>query len=350
MHSHMIVDAHEDIAYNALALGRDFRTSALEKRAAEGDEPREGLATIGLPEALRGNVRVIFSTLYAAPASSQVKHPGKSYSTPEEAEEQAREQLAYYTLLGMDSRIALITTRAGLEDVVSSPEPRIGLVLLMEGADPILQPDDVVDWFKSGVRVVGPAWHRTRYAGGTGAPGPLTDLGRALMSELSRAGFILDTSHLAEASFFEALDLFEGTVIASHSNARALVPTDRQLSDDMVRALVARDGVIGTVFYNQFLRNAWHESGGHKEQVSLSTVVNEIRYVCDLAGDTRHVGIGTDFDGGFGAESTPVEIDTVADLQQVGQALSAANFGDKEVENILCGNWLRMLRRALPAD
>jgi membrane dipeptidase len=350
MNSHLIIDAHEDIAYNALSLGRDFRSSVRAKRAEEGDAPRDGVATIGLPEALEGNVRLIFATLYAAPASTELKPPGKSYSTPQEAEAQAREQLAYYAMLTMEPRISLVTSRTDLERVISSPEPRLGLVVLMEGADPIIEPHDAQDWFESGVRIVGPAWHRTRYSGGTGEPGPLTELGRALVGELSRAGFILDTSHLAEASFFEALDLFDGTVIASHSNARAFVPTDRQLSDEMLRALIARDGVIGTVLYNQFLKQGWRESGARKEDVSLEVVVDEVKYICDLAGDTQHVGIGTDLDGGFGAESTPLEIDTVADLQKVGDALSAARFGDGDVENILSGNWLRILRRALPVE
>ena len=350
MKSHLIVDAHEDLAYNALALGRDFLTSALEKRAREGAETSGGSATIGLPEALRGNVRVIFSTLYAAPGSNQNKIPGKTYSTPEEAEEQAHEQLAYYSELSMDPRITLITSREELERVVSSREPCVGMVLLMEGADPIVQPHDAHDWFRSGVRIVGPAWHRTRYSAGTGEPGPLTDLGRVLIRELSSAGFILDTSHLAEASFFEALDLFEGTVIASHSNARRFVPTDRQLSDDMIRAIVARDGVIGTVLCNEFLVQGWRESGAHKEQVTLTTVVDEIKYICDFTGDARHVGIGTDFDGGFGAESIPKELDTLADLQKFGEALAAGNFTDEDVESFLGGNWLRILRRALPAN
>jgi membrane dipeptidase len=350
MNSSLIVDAHQDIAYNALALGRDFRASSFEKRAREGAGPQGGSAMLGLPDALRGNVRVIFATIYVSPASAASTHPGRSYSTPQEAEAQAQEQLAYYESLAMDSRIELITTRADLERVVSSPEPRVGLVLLMEGADPIVHPQDAKAWFNSGVRIVGPAWHRTRYAGGTGAPGPLTDLGRDLMPELAREGFILDTTHLSEASFFEALDLFEGPVIASHSNARALVPTDRHLSDEMVRALAARDGVIGTVLYNEFLRHDWRKSGARKELVTLATVTDEIKYVCDLAGDARHVGIGTDFDGGFGSESTPKEIDTVADLEKLAVALSSAHFKDQEVESILSGNWMRVLRRALPAE
>jgi membrane dipeptidase len=347
MPSRVIVDAHQDIAYNAIALGRDFGTSASERRAKEGADPRGGLATISLPDALNGNVRLIFSTLYASPASAD--HPGPRYSTPEGAEAQAREQLDYYRVLATDPRVSLITTRVDLERVISSPEAHVGLVILMEGADPIVRPQDASRWFSWGVRIVGPAWHQTRYAGGTGAPGPLTELGRTLMVELGKSGFILDTSHLSEESFFESLELFKGSVIASHSNVRKFVPTDRQLSDEMIRALVERDGVIGTVFFNEFLRHGWRDSGAHKEQVTLSTVVDEMKYVCDLAGDVRHVGIGTDFDGGFGAEAIPKELDTVADLGRVGEALSEANFTDEDVEAILGGNWMRVLRQSLPA-
>jgi membrane dipeptidase len=169
------------------------------------------------------------------------------------------------------------------------------------------------------------------------------------MPELARAGLILDTSHMAEASFFEALELFPGTVIASHSNVRALVPTDRQLSDDMIRALVARDGVIGTVLYNKFLQAGWAEAGSHKTAVPLSVAVAHIQHICDLAGDARHVGLGSDFDGGFGSESAPSEIDTVDDLYRVGEALAAAGFSEADVEQVLSGNWLRLLRRGLPS-
>jgi membrane dipeptidase len=164
------------------------------------------------------------------------------------------------------------------------------------------------------------------------------------MPELARAGLVLDTSHMAEESFFEALELFPGTVIASHSNVRKFVPTDRQLSDEMIRALVARNAVIGTVMYNHFLK----PGDTPKAEVPLAVAVEHMRYICDLAGDARHVGIGTDFDGGFGVEYTPREIDTVADLYRLGEVLADAHFSDVDIENILSGNWLRVLKSALP--
>ena len=359
MTPYLIVDAHEDLAYNALVMGRDLNLAAHETRKRERGSAREavalrelpqhgGAALLGLPDLLHGNVRIVFATLYATPANNPYNLPGPTYSTAEEAEAQAREQLAYYGTLASERRLTIITTRADLEQVIEAREPRLGIVLLMEGADPIVRPEDAARWFASGVRLIGPSWGATRYAGGTGTPGPLTDLGRALMGEMSRAGFILGVSHMSEALFYEALDLFEGALIASHSNARVFVPTDRHLSDDMIKAVVARDGVIGIVMYNEFLKQGWRKGGAHKEDVSLAVAVDHVRHMCDLAGDTRHVGIGSDFDGGFGVESAPQEIDTVADLQKFGEALSAANFGDGDIERILSGNWLRVLRNALP--
>src|SRR5579859_309904 len=349
----LIVDAHEDLAYGAVFGGRELTVSTAAKREAQraGTLPeRGGRPMLGLPDLLAGNVRVVFATLYANPASNTHVPPGHSYSTPEEAEAQARQQLDYYTqLAARDPRVAIIRTRADLEQVIAAQEPKVGFVILMEGADPIVRPEDASRWFADGVRIVGTSWSATRYAGGTNAPGPLTPLGRALMPEMQRAGLILDISHMAEASFFEALDLFPGPVIASHSNARAFVPTDRQLSDDMIKALVARDGVIGTVLHNPFLLAGWREAGAKKEAVPLSVAVAHIKHICDLAGDARHVGIGSDFDGGFGSEGAPSELDTVADLHLVGEALSAAGFSDADVEQYLSGNWLRLLRRALPA-
>ncbi|MGB8647601.1 MAG: membrane dipeptidase [Anaerolineae bacterium] len=343
----LIVDAHEDIAFNAIALGRDFHTSAHEKRALEREAQHEGMALVGLPDLMRGNVRIVFGTLYVSPRNGGLPYAGSSYSTAEEAEAAAREQLDYYRALTQDPHISLIRTRADLDRVVDTPGS-LGFVVLMEGADPIVHPEDATRWFEDGVRIVGPSWRGTRYAGGTGQPGPLTDIGRQLMVQLARAGLILDTSHMAEESFFQALDLFYGPVIASHSNARHFVPTDRHLSDEMIKAIIARDGVIGAVIFNAFLKRGWREDGAVKHAVTLSDVLDHIKHICDLAGDTLHVGIGSDFDGGYGAEATPREIDTVADLQRIGEALANAGFKDDEVEGILSGNWLRLLRRTLP--
>lgn len=346
----IVVDAHEDISWNKIALNRDLLESVADKRAREGASPwhKEGSATVGLADLLAGNVRIVFATIYVAKATPNRTAPGKTYSTPQEAHDQAMEHLAYYAGLAMNPNISIITSRQDVDRAVESEKPRVGLVLLMEGADPIIDPENAQEWFEAGVRIVGPAWSQTRYSGGTRAPGPLTELGRALMPQLERSGFILDASHMAEQSFFNALELFHGMVIASHSNCRALVNTDRQLTDEMIRAIVARDGVIGAVLYNRFVNENW-DTSARKDAVTLANVVQHVKHVCDLAGNAHHVGIGTDFDGGFGMESTPAEIDSVADLHKAGDALASAGFSDEDVRNFLGGNWSRVLRKALPA-
>jgi membrane dipeptidase len=353
MNPRIVVDAHEDIAYNAIMHGRDFLRSAAETRQREvPPDPMEGSATTGLPDLLRGNVRFVFSTIYVSPASSPFGTGGgsdvKKYRTPEQAYLLAQEQLAYYASLAMDPRVMLVTTRDDVKRVLNADSPQVGLVILMEGADPLITPQHVKEFYEAGVRIIGPAWSQTRYAGGTRAPGPLTALGRELMTELERFALILDTSHMAEQSFFEALELYHGPVMASHSNCREYVPTDRQLSDAMIRALVQRDGVIGAVLFNAFLQDGWREAGKKKQDVTLATVVKHMQRICDIAGDTKHAAIGSDFDGGFGMEAIPAELDTVADLYKIGDALAAAKFGDADIDNILGQNWIRLLRRALP--
>ncbi|MDA4131037.1 MAG: membrane dipeptidase, partial [Thaumarchaeota archaeon] len=249
--------------------------------------------------------------------------------------------------LEQDGHISIIESRTKLEEVLESSF-KVGVVLLMEGADPMRFPAEAKTWFDSGVRIVGPAWRKTRYSGGTGEPGPLSPEGRELIKEMDTLGLILDTSHLAEQSFNEAMDLFHAPVIASHANCRAFTPTDRQLSDKMIQAITTRDGVIGTVLYNAFLDPGWVGRGKKKAEVTLATVIKHMKHVCELTGDKLHIGIGSDFDGGFGAEAIPAELDTVADLQKLGLALREAGFSAEESSDVLGGNWIRLLRRALP--
>jgi membrane dipeptidase len=356
----LIVDAHEDIAYNALFGGRDFRASAADKRRTDpkdNENGRVGIATVGLPDMLRGNVGVVFSTLYASPASSAFGGEDRKggYRTAKEAEAQARAQLDYYRRVAdEDGRVVMISTRSDLDAHLAawqSPDPaahRVGMVPLMEGADPILKPDDVKRWFDDGVRIIGLSWSQTRYAGGTRAPGPLTDDGRTLLKHMDEVGIVWDVSHLAEEAFWQGLDIFKGRIIASHSNCRAYVPTDRHLSDEMIRALIERDAVIGCVLYNRFLRADWTAEKGKQAVTLKDDVMRHIDHISQIAGNARHSGIGTDFDGGFGTEAIPAEMDTVADLTKLAGALTNAGYKQSDVELVMGGNWLRVLRETLP--
>lgn len=355
----LIVDAHEDIAWNILTFGRDYTRSALAIREQEAETAApayNGDTLLGKPEWLLGHVGVIFATLFAAPAAhAHGSWDTQIYHDAAEAFSRASAQLdAYERLVESDEVFRLIGTRGDLAEVVATwsadkglEDRRIGLVPLMEGADPVLEPEQVEEWFERGVRIVGLAWEGTRYAGGTHEPGPLTASGMHLLEVMQSLGMVLDLSHLAEEAYFQAVDRYEGVLIASHANPRRFLPTSRGLSDDMIRRLAERDGVVGIVPYNRFLKHGWRRRDG-KEAVRLETVAAAIDHVCQVTGSVAHVGIGTDFDGGFGVQHTPAGIDTVADLQKLREPLAELGYNSQHIEAIFGGNWLRILDRTLP--
>lgn len=351
-----IIDGHLDLASNILELGRDLTLPLAELRAAEaarGTNPKWGTCTVTLPALRAGGVRLVFATIFVEPAREG--HPALSptvYRTAEEAHQLAVAQLEIYRrLVSSVPHTLLVRSRADLAALTAhqpADSPSLGLVLLMEGADPIREPAEVGWWFERGIRLIGPAWSATRYAGGTYKEGPLTPLGAELLRAMEPYGVVLDTSHLAERAFWDALDVYAGPVIASHSNPRVFVPGVRQLSDEQIKAIIARDGIVGTVLYNAFLDPTWKEHRD-KTRVTLADVARAIDHVCQLAGDARHTAIGSDLDGGLGRESCPAELDSVADLARLAEPLAALGYGQGEIEAILGGNWLRLLERCLPA-
>ncbi len=362
----LIIDGHEDIAYNALAWGRDIRLSAYtirerEAQHAVGNEGMlwanpGGIAMSGLPELRRGGVGIVFGVIFTYPLRNAGERLPQAYHTAEEAYRAGQEQLAYYRMLAQEPGVSLVLNQNDLKNVLSAWEQSteddkdrpFGIVPLMEGADPIRTPDEVAEWFADGVRIVGLAWQATRYSGGTHTPGPLTPDGKALLTEMERVGMILDTAHLAEESFWQALDHYHGPVIASHANCRVFTPSDRNLSDEMIRALAERDGVIGVIPGNAFLDGKW--SRANRFPIGLDQVVRHIDHICQLTGNALHVGIGSDIDGGFGRDETPTELDTAADLPRLADALRNAGYKEKDVAQIMSDNWRRFLQRALPSS
>jgi membrane dipeptidase len=348
-----IVDAHLDLAYN-VERGRDVRKPASEQPVADNE-----IATVGLPDMRAGGVSLICATIFCMPKTAT--KPG--YTTAAEAAEQANRQLDWYQRQWEAGELELVRTASELEKALipapKSPEifpgvplsdhvPKkaIPMLLLMEGADAMESNRDVEKWFKIGVRIMGLAWKRTRMAGGTGEPAPLSDEGRAVVKEMDRAGMIHDISHLAEEAFWQLLEMTNKTVIASHSNCRSIVPTDRQISDEMIRAIAERGGVIGMNFYDKFLMSP---ADYGKRRCELSDMIAHIRHICDLLGSAQHVALGSDMDGGLGREQIPKEIETIADLHRIGDALSSAGFSDVDVHAIMGENWLRFFRTNLPA-
>ena len=352
----LIVDGHEDLALGALADGRDYLTSAHAIRAAEaaaGFENANGVCMLGLAELLAARVAVVIATVHAIPRG-RAGHGELSYATIDGAHQQALAHLDVYRRWAATSpHIALVEDRADLDAVVATwddesaaPTRQIGLVLLMENAEPIRTPGETAFWFEQGVRLIGPAWHANRYSGDTSDGGPLTSLGRELLAEMGRVGATLDLTHMSEEASLEALDTYDGPVVATHAHSQRTARKPRLLAARVIEGVVSRDGVVGVLPLNWALHPTWRKADG-KDAVTLEAVVDAVDAVCQLAGDAAHVGIGTDFDGGQGAEQAPAELDTIADLPKLATALAARGYSDADIAAIMGGNWLRFLRGAL---
>ena len=362
---HLIVDSHEDLAWNMLSFGRDYTRAAYETRALEAGSPtveHNGDTLLGWPDYQRGRVAVVFATLFASPARhlvgnwERVFYPDSDYETAHRI--YWRELETYHRLVDSHpDKFCLLASRADLklllDDWNSSADGHpVGLLPLMEGAEAIRSPAELAEWWDFGLRLIGPAWAGTRYCGGTQEPGPLTDDGRALLNAMADFPFTLDLSHMDEPAALEALDFYEGPVIATHGNCLALlhnISTNRQFSDRLLHGLIERGGVIGLVPFNTFLKVGWlRTNGSRREEVSLASLADHIDHICQLAGNVRHAAIGTDFDGGFGLQSVPQELDTIADLHKLTDFLQPRGYSDSDMEAILGGNWLRHLQENLP--
>src|SRR3990172_1635841 len=215
----------------------------------------------------------------------------------------------------------------------------------MEGADPILTPSQVVDWWNDGLRVVGLAHYGvSAYAHGTGVSGGLTSQGADLLKAMDEVGMILDVTHLSDESFWQAVNKFKGPTLASHNNCRSLVPGERQFSDEQIRCLIERGSVIGIALDSWMLHAGYVPGQTANSLVSLEAAADHIDHLCQLAGNTRHAAIGSDLDGGFGREQSPHDLDTIADLQKIPAILRKRGYAKADVEAVMHGNWLKFFR------
>jgi membrane dipeptidase len=357
-----IFDSHLDLAWNAVSFNRDLTVSVEEIRKREegmNDEPGRGRNTLTLVELRKAMVAVCVATLIARSGPGQKrkevsKRSDLDFSAQSIAYAAAQGQLAYYRMLEEQGHIRMIRTGGELKAHWAAwlKDPRripLGYILSMEGADPIVSVEHVKKFWDLGLRAIGLAHYGVgQYAHGTATDGPLSEAGVKVLKEMERVGMICDVTHLSDQSMAMAFEIFGGRMLASHHNCRALVSGDRQLTDEQIKKLMARDAVIGVALDAWMLYPNWVRGQTKSEVVGLEAVADHIDHVCQLAGNCRHSAIGTDLDGGYGNEQTPRDLNRFMDLQKLGPILSARGYKDSDIDLIFYGNWLRFFSEALP--
>jgi membrane dipeptidase len=358
-----IIDSHLDLAWNALYFDRDLLAEVADVRRAEDgmtDELARGRNTVTLPELRRAKVAICLATVMGRSGPDRPRRAGwkrtdLDYATQAATYGHAQGQLAYYRLLERQGHLRFITTRAELEAhwhawTAAPASAPLGVILSMEGADSIVNPDQAAAWWQDGLRVAGPVHYgRSQYAHGTSTDGPLSTAGVKLLERFAQVGIILDVTHLSDLSLAHALDVYAGPLLASHHNCRALVPGDRQLADEQIRQLVRRGAVIGTALDAWMLQPGWQRGKSSRDGVSLQAAADHLDHICQLAGSASHCALGTDLDGGFGTEQTPRDLDTYADVHGLEAILAGRGWRSADLDALCYGNWLRFFREALPA-
>lgn len=351
-----IVDCHLDLAMNAIEWNRDLKKTVNEIRLREKgltDKLDREKGTVALPELRKGNIGLVVATQIARFVREGSELPG--WNSPEIAWGITQAQLAWYKTMEEQGEMVQITNYNQLETHLNywsnadTDKKAVGYILSLEGADSLVNVAYLEKAYAYGLRACGPAHYGPgRYAPGTGMTGPLTQLGRELVMEMDRLNMILDVTHLTDDGFTEALDLFKGAVWASHHNCRTLVSHQRQLRDDQIKRLIERGAVIGGVLDTWMLTNDWVRGKDDPLQrgVNLEKLVDHYDHICQMAGNTLHIAIGSDLDGAYGKEQSPYDLEDIADLQKLGSILKKRGYSNTDIENIFHGNWLRFLKEA----
>lgn len=355
-----IIDAHLDLAMNALEWNRDLRRPVADIRNREKgmtDKPDRGKGMVSLPELRKGRIGLVVATQIARYVDEGNMLPG--WHSPQQAWAQTQGQLAWYKAMEEAGEMKQITGRTALEEHIriwmeepaSTEQKLVGFILSLEGADSLVDLSYLEKAYGYGLRAIGPAHYGPgRYAPGTGMSGPLTRLGTDLLREMDNLRMILDVTHLTDEGFNQALDLYRGPVWASHHNCRKLVPHQRQLTDDQIKVLIERGAVIGGVLDAWMLSPGWERgvSDAGKLNITLEKLLDHYDHICQLAGNSHHIAIGSDLDGMFGQEQSPCDMQTISDLQRLSHLLQKRGYVQEDIEKIFHGNWLRFLRKNLP--
>ena len=352
-----IIDIHLDLSMNAIEWNRDLTQSVLQINAQEKDlidKPDRGKATVSLQAMREGNIGFCVATQIARYVKSNNPLPG--WNSPAQAWAQTQGQLAWYRAMEKTGEMVQIIDKKGLQnhlDLWSSSEPNkpIGYLLNLEGADSIVTLDHLHRAYEQGLRAIGPAHYGPgTYAYGTNSEGGLGEKGKELLNEIEKLNMILDVTHLCDQSFWEAIDHYNGKMWASHSNCRSLVPNQRQFSNLQIKELIARKAIIGMAFDAWMMIPKWQKgvSDPKKSGLVIETIIDHIDHICQLSGNSNHIALGTDLDGGFGKEQCPYDLETISDLQKMDALLKKRGYSENDIQKILNQNAINFLMGALP--
>jgi len=349
-----ILDAHLDLAMNALEWNRDLTWTVEDIRKSETgmtDKPDRERNTVSLDAMRKGNIGICVATQIAN-VKKDSNLPG--WNSPHQAWAQTQGQLAWYKAMENLGEMVQIINAVQLnrhlelwENDVVSKKP-IGYILSLEGADSIVNIDYLEKSYNLGLRAIGPAHYGPgTYAHGTDSVGGIGVKGKELLKKIEELNLILDATHLCDVSFWETMKVYNGPVWASHNNCRKFVNHNRQYSDEQINELIRRDAVIGIALDAWMMVPNWvrGESTPKGMGVTLDQMIDNIDHICQLSGNSFHVGIGTDLDGAFGKEQSPVDLDTIADLQKIPLMLSKKGYTKIDIENIMSQNFIKFLKR-----
>ena len=353
-----IIDAHLDVAMNAIEWNRDLKKTVAAIRSRElgmTDKLDRAKGTVALPELRRGKIGLVVATQIAR--FVDVGNPLPGYHSPEIAWGITQAKLAWYRAMEDQHEMVQVTNKdqlnrhidLWLNDSIPESTKPVGYILSLEGADSFVHISYLEKAYNYGLRACGPAHYGPgRYAYGTGSTEGFTAAGKELIREMDKLNMILDVTHLTDQGFREAMDIYKGPVWASHHNCRALVDHQRQLPDDQIKVLIERNAVIGGVLDTWMLTDNWLR-GVHdpaERGIGLEKLVDHYDHICQIAGNTHHIAIGSDLDGTFGKEQSPYDLEDIADLQKFQSILIRRGYQDSDIGNIFYKNWLRFLRNA----
>ncbi|WP_235296265.1 dipeptidase [Portibacter marinus] len=352
MASQLIIDGHLDLSMNAMQWNRDLRMPIDRIRLLEedqSDKPDRGNGVVSFSEMRRGNIFFCIATLIARYAKPS--HPLGGWNSPEQAWATVQGQIAWYLEMERQGELKQIKSYEDFQTFMSHRDQgSIGYLMSLEGADSIVDFDHLYQLHDQGLRAIGPAHYGPgTYAYGTNSEGSIGHKGRELLKKMDELKIVLDVTHLCDTSFWESLDHYNGVVWASHSNTRSLVPHNRQFSDEQIRALIDRNAVIGQVLDAWMMVPDWTRgvSTPKNTSVTLSDMIDHMDHICQIAGNTDHIAIGSDLDGGFGTEQCPSDINTIADLSKIPTLLENRGYSQDDIQKIMHGNWQKIIGKAL---